>query len=251
MIFANGWEGPPTPEQLAAYGDGELDGRDALSPLKGKVEAWLAKHPEARAELETQRNLRRLWETTTPLEPADHTWEAVWRRLPAAPAAKSAPAKNRFPIGWAAAVLAATAAGLVLAFWPPRQAVPPQFTQPAAPAVLLDDGEPFAVATAEEVEILRVEGRDTPSLAVTDPVGEPFVVASADEIEILRVEGADTHTLAVMDQALRTLELLGPGEMTLHSVQPAAKDNMMPQVRVEGPSRPMIWARLDSEMEDD
>src|SRR5262249_61506287 len=79
-----------------------------------------------------------------------------------------------------------------------------------------------------------------------DPVREivPFVVATAEEIEILSVEGADHPSLAVGEMPVHgPLELLAPGEMTVTSVQPDARDNMTP-VFSQGPDTPMIWAPL-------
>src|SRR5205823_2431220 len=46
----------PSPGQLAAYVDGELDAAACR-----RVEAWLAAHPEAAAEIEAQRRLADLW----------------------------------------------------------------------------------------------------------------------------------------------------------------------------------------------
>ena len=76
----------------------------------------------------------------------------------------------------------------------------------------------------------------------------PFAVARAHEVEILNVEGADTHTLVVGDLPLKgLLELAGLGDVTVNSVQPAARDNMLPDVHLSGPGRPMIWAKLDTD----
>jgi anti-sigma factor RsiW len=78
---------------------------------------------------------------------------------------------------------------------------------------------------------------------------EPFPVATADEVEILSVAGADTHTLVVGQLPVRgPLELLEPGEVTVTSVEPDARDNMVPQMHDRPP---MIWARLGSDDVDD
>ncbi len=72
---------------------------------------------------------------------------------------------------------------------------------------------------------------------------EVFPVATAAEIAILRVEGADTHTLVVGELPVHgPLVLAGPGEVALTSVQPDARDQMMPHIRLDGPGRPLIWA---------
>jgi hypothetical protein len=85
----------------------------------------------------------------------------------------------------------------------------------------------------------------TPAAVAEDDV---FPVATASEVTILRVEGSDTETLVVGTLPVHgPLELALPGEVSLTSVQPDAHDNMVPRVLLRGPSRPMIWARLDTE----
>jgi len=72
----------------------------------------------------------------------------------------------------------------------------------------------------------------------------PFAVATAEEIEILSVVAADHPALAVGEMPVRgPLELLAPGEMTVTSVQPDARDNMTPVVP-QGADTPMFWAPL-------
>jgi anti-sigma factor RsiW len=210
------WE--PSPELLAAYFDGELDARDDAAVLRERLEAWLRRHPEAREELAAYRRLARLWHQTTPPEPSPETWQDVRARLHPAPQARP-----RRPIAvrrWAAALTAAAAlVGLVAWYWAGRGQVPDvpsaQFAQPkAAPA---EDMTPFPVATGDEVTILRVEGADTGTLVVGQlPVYGP-------------------------------LELAGPGDVDLTSVQPDLRDNMVPHVRLQWPHRPMIWAKLETE----
>jgi len=76
----------------------------------------------------------------------------------------------------------------------------------------------------------------------------PFSVAAAHEVEILNVDGADTPTLVVGELPVQgPLVLAAPGEVTVTSVQPAARDNMVPEVNVQGPRRPMIWARAETD----
>jgi hypothetical protein len=73
-------------------------------------------------------------------------------------------------------------------------------------------------------------------------------VAAAHEVEIMNVEGADTQSLIVGELPVKgPLELAAPGEVTVTSVQPAARDKMMPEVYVQGPGRPMIWATLKTD----
>jgi hypothetical protein len=200
----------PSPEILAAYFDGEL----AVHPeLRGRIADWLRAHPEARAVLDDYRRLAQLWQDTTPPVPAPARWQELDGRLAALQLARPPrwaprPALSRLA---AAGILAAAMALAVWSGWPP----------PAAPRVqkapIAEPDEVLAVATAAEVTILRVEGEDTQTVAVGElPVHGP-------------------------------LELAGPGEVTLTSVRPDARDRMMPHVRMDGDHRPMIWARVDAD----
>jgi hypothetical protein len=204
----------PAPELLAAYFDGELTGRPDQDELRGRIQDWLRRHPEGRAELADYRQLDRLWHETAPPDPGAAAWQQREAHLQRA--VRSLPARRRFSAGSRVAALLATAAAVALFAWMGRspQPVPP----PRQPAL----------AVAVEVEV--------------------FPVASADEIAILHVAGADTQTVIVGElPLLGPLELAGPGEVALTSVQPDARDNMMPQVRMGGAHRPMIWARVAEE----
>ncbi len=76
----------------------------------------------------------------------------------------------------------------------------------------------------------------------------PFPVASEREVVILRVDGDDTGTLVVGELPLEgPMELVSRGEITLSSAQPAQRDNMLPDIELNGPGRPMIWARSATE----
>ena len=76
MGFNDRFRNRPFPELLAAYADGELDAAG-----RAHVEAWLAEHPEAHAELETQRNLSRkhgrLWQTSASASPGEKSWSRL------------------------------------------------------------------------------------------------------------------------------------------------------------------------------
>jgi anti-sigma factor RsiW len=198
-------------EIVAAYADGEFEGRDDLALLKQRVEEWLRRHPEAHAELAEYRRLKQLWQETAPPEPAPEAWRQVLEVLRTAPA--SAPTSR---VTWRR--MAVFAAGL------------------AACLALVAVGwrrEPPA--------------SDPPALAHTEEEQEILSVASMDEVEILRVEGADTSTLVTGALPLQgSMELAAPGEVTITSVQPDARDQMVPMIRIGG-GRPMIWARLDTE----
>jgi hypothetical protein len=205
----------PTPEVLAAYFDGELGDRPESDALRQRIADWLRRHPEARAELTDYARLAGLWEETTPTDPDLDAWRRIEERLEAIPASRPE-RPRRFPARrWAVALLA-TAAGVVLVLWlglGRREAPPPivELKKPAPPAPAVDL--------------------------------EVFPVATAAEVTILRVEGADTQTVVVgILPLLGPLELAGPGEVALTSVQPDARDQMLPHVRMTGSHRPMIWA---------
>jgi hypothetical protein len=208
-------------EILAAYADGEFEGRDDLALLKQRVESWLKSHPEAHAELAQYRRLKQLWVETTPPEPTPAEWRAVLAAIEARRTAELEPRPRLSP--WSprtwrivAAVAVPVAACLALAVvWSLRFSsnVKPIVTAPAH--VLPESYEVLSVATMDEVEILRVEGADTGTLVVG----------------ALPVHGP--------------LELADPGEVTVTSIEPDARDQMVPVIRSAG--RPMIWARLDSE----
>jgi hypothetical protein len=189
----------PTPEQLAAYADGELDGRPALEPLRRRIAAWLAEHPDTAAEIEAQRRLTRLWRATTPPEPSEEVWDGVLERLEQLP--RTSP-EHGWRVarlaGWAGAALAACAAAVWLALalsgpGPGRAVVrqaprdPGKRERVVAPRPAPKEDEPFPVATADEVEILRINGADTETVLVGElPVSGPLIMPEPGEVEITR-----------------------------------------------------------------
>jgi anti-sigma factor RsiW len=206
MTLNPGPDGAPEPELLAAYFDGELEDR---ADLRRQVEDWLARDPEAQADLEGQRRLRELWQETTPPEPEPQQWQRVLAQV--------AQARRAAPRRWPAALLAVAACIAVfvgLAAW------------------LLQPGPaPVPIAANKPAEVVEV-----------------YPVASADEVVILHVEGDDKQTLVVGEFPLHgPLELAAPGDVERISSEPDARDQMVPDFRLQGPQHPMIWARLDSE----
>ncbi len=226
MIAWRGDDPPPTPEQLAAYADGELDGRPECAALRQHIEAWLAHHPEADAEVEAQRRLAQLWQASSPPEPSEAAWNDVLAQLeqhaatrPAAPARLGLFGKRALAAGVVAASAAAVwltlawlkppAGGEVARQGPPRPEVRPQ---PVPPRPAPRDVEPFPVATADEVEILSIQGADTGTLVVGEPpVRGPLVLVAQGEVEVTRAE---------------------------------------PEVRMGSAGPPMIWAPLANERDD-
>jgi len=196
----------PSPELLAAFADGELDGRDDAVELRARVEAWLDANPQAQSELAGNQRLKSLLDRTAPPSPTSETWRGILDRIenrPIVPSARRAPSAM-----W----IFGAAAGAACLLWVILLAG--SFVKPSATPI-----EVFVVATDADVEIVHVEG---------------------DAIDGLVVGRLPLHGV---------LELADPGEVTVMSVTPARRDNMMPTVHIEGPRRPMIWAKLEGEGE--
>lgn len=202
-------------ELLAAYADGELEGREELAQLRLQVETWLETHPEAHRELHEYRSLRELLEATPPPDQEEGVWEEMAHRLRVTRFRTEVP--NRPNQRWFVAGLAgAVAAGLAWAMF----SVPAHLENPQAKMTNARPG------SANNLE--------------------PFPVAGVGEVEILSVSGDSALALVVGELPLHgPMKLAGPGEVTVTSVQPAAHDNMLPVFRADG--NPMIWSRLDSE----
>lgn len=213
---------PPRPELLAAYFDGECEGRDDLALLKARIEDWLAQHPEAKADLAAYRRLLQLWQETAPPEPAAEQWTQMLDNLKKVPLPKTQTSKprRRIPV---VRVLATVAAALFAALWWSNWSPEPIHVAPT----------PQLVETTPKEEIETLE------------------VATISEVAIIRVEGADTQTLVVGELPLQgNLELVREGDVILTNIQPAAGDSMLPEVRLGTGSTPFIWARLESEQDE-
>src|SRR5262249_53897574 len=131
--------GRPSPEQFAAYSDGELGPAD-----RAAVDEWLLDHPADRAEVGAARQLARLMEATAAADPAEAARAGVLDRIAAAPPTPARRPKR--PHRWIAlAVVAAAglaAAAVVLALLP-------------RPPV-----EPLHVASDDDIEIISMDGGD-------------------------------------------------------------------------------------------
>jgi hypothetical protein len=189
------------PPELAGYVDGELDAARCA-----RVEAWLADHPEAAADVEAQRQLLRLWRTAPPPEPAEAEWAPVLTRLEAAFPAVPSPRRGGVP--WRALVVAglvaASVAAIVVGSWLVKRYPGPDQAPGPEPADALE------VASDADVEIISIEGEDVSGLVTGEPpVRDPLLLAL-------------------------------PGEVTVREVDPAAVST--PPMRVpDMPTAPMIW----------
>jgi anti-sigma factor RsiW len=168
---------PPSPEELAAYYDGELTAAD-----RRRVEDWLADHPEAAAELRRLRRLEALWQAAAPAEPTSSAWAGVLRGIeqgvsPVRGARPSARAPRRAGL---ALVAAASAAVVLLALalggrHPPAPLPPPQ--------------EPFPVASDADVEIVSVDADGAAAVLVGGlPLRHPIVLMAPGDVALRSVE---------------------------------------------------------------
>jgi anti-sigma factor RsiW len=177
--YAGAW--PPTPEQLAAYVDGELE-----AASRRQVEQWLATHPEAAAEVEAQRRLLALWRKLPACEPAEVEWAATLTRILAACETPARPVVGQ-RLAWTAAALTALAATVALALLggPSRRSE----THPRPQLVVVPAVEPLPVTTSAAVEIISMDAADASLLVIGQPpVNEPLVLAAAGEIQLDKLE---------------------------------------------------------------
>ncbi len=168
----------PTPEELAAFVDGELD-----QEASRDVADWLASHPEAAAEVRSLEHFARLWRRTPPPEPSAEQWAEVFGRvaqtLPVR--AEARPSRPRWLrwLGPAAAVAAAVVVVVLLRPRPeaPRIGAPPRLEQP------------FAVATDDDIRIISMDDTDHSALVVGQtPLREPLALVEPDEVTVEQVE---------------------------------------------------------------
>ncbi len=219
----------PDALHIAAFLDGEFDDQPQLADLGRRIREWLLDHPEAGAAALAQRRLARLMAATAAPEPSEAAWDCILARLEQAPAPASparAVTRRWRPTSVAAVLLSAAAAVwvvLALGHRSPPAVVRPQPDAPAVAVKQAPEPRPAAAPKPQEVEV--------------------FPVATADEIEILRIGGADTRTVAVTGMpTLGPLELARPGEIVLTRAES--------EVRVDGSGPPVFWMRQTEEIED-
>src|SRR5687768_10639232 len=140
------------PEFLAAYADGELGPRD-----RDRVERWLADHPEARELVEDQEALGRrnvdFWQAVSPPQPSRRAWDETLALI----RERTRRSVTRRWLPWVGSLaLAATATAATLLFLtPPGPAGGPE--APDRPRHAVETTmEPFAMASADEVQIISL-----------------------------------------------------------------------------------------------
>jgi hypothetical protein len=185
----NNPEHGPTPEQLAAYADGELSAPDAEA-----TERWLRDHPGAAAEVQALRHLAGLWQDQAPPEPTPAGWD---RTLQGIEARLSAPKPRRaggsptlrLVLGLAAACIIALLLARVL--WSP---VPKPAPVPPEP-----DEEPYAVATSDEIIIISMDPRNDANLVIgRKPVPGELEWANIDDVTLVEFKPNDEGQVPTM-----------------------------------------------------
>ncbi len=168
---------PLSPELLAAYADGELTPAECA-----RVEAWLAAHPDARADVEEQRRLARLFDQAAPPPPSDERWSEAMAHVRDRLAVPPAAVKRWQRRAALAALLAVAAAAAVLALVLNSHRT--ARVDPASPPRPGDD-EVFSVASPDDVEILSMDDRDRGALVVGEPpVNEPMEMVTVDDVKV-------------------------------------------------------------------
>jgi hypothetical protein len=230
----------PSREELAAYADGALNAAVRDHPLRQRIEEWLIDHPDAAAEVAALHRLDRLMAQTAAADPGDAAWTALWTRFQRVPVRT---ARTRTRWAWPAAVVlaAAAAAALLVMVGAPGK------NGPLSPT--LEEEEPLPVVSADDVDIIRMDGADAGVLAVgKPPVDGPLPVAETREVDVVQVNGADTDALVVGELPVQgPLVLASPGEVVLMRVD-SSTENEVPDVHMGAQDVPMVWARLDEEV---
>ena len=247
-------QAPPAQGWLTAYVDGELTDEE-----RARVEAWLARNPEARAEVEGQRRLKGLWDRCPVPEPDRFAWDDVLARVESAlnPTATEKPARPEPRQGprdqtwlWAAG---AVAAAVLLALWlsrPQRPAVEPAgsdddvFEVASEADVVIDDMDP---ADARAVVVGRVPAPESYGLKP----GELLEVASPDDVTILSMDAADTGALVVGEAPVAgALALATREEVQVDQLTPHPGDETMPYLHAPRGGWPMVVAPVKAVRKD-
>lgn len=167
----------PTPEQLAAYADGELD-----PAARVRVQEWLADHSEGAAAVEATRSLQRVWRETRPDDPSEAAWGRTLREVENRLAAE----RSRSPRTIARMVRVllplSGAAAILLAVTLHRPVVTPPLAPPEPIEVL-------PIVSANEIEIISMDDVDRTALVVgRPPLWEPMVLVSPGDTSEIHIQ---------------------------------------------------------------
>jgi hypothetical protein len=179
------WHNPdrPTPAELAAWADGELEGSDAA-----RVEAWLSAHPDDAPDAESSRLVGLFRDHAAP-EPSAAAWDRTLSRIAERTNARR---NNRWQLTLFCGIAAAALAGVIAAsFLLPGKKVTNLVVDATTTIVLPpgdDNDEPFPVARAGEIDVLAMDARDANRVVIIgNPLLEPFEVVSSEEVELVSV----------------------------------------------------------------
>ena len=169
----------PSIEELTAFLDGELGPDDWT-----RVQDWLANHPEDATLVEDHRNLLRFWRETTPADPSEKAWGEVFARIEAGTRQAGAHVRTslrrgrRIRVGLLGAAAAAAVILAIVAPWRER-----------------DNGVDlagFPIVTADDVDLVSMEGNDAELLVVGNPpVQEPMELVASGDVTLIRIERSD------------------------------------------------------------
>jgi anti-sigma factor RsiW len=170
--------GAPSPEELAAFADGELDRQS-----RARVQAWLLSHPEASAEVDATLRLDRLHQATAADDPGESTWAGVLRRIETRAAEQRRSAAGLLPRLARIFLPLAGAAAVLLALWLVQRDHGPM---PASSTAAV---EPFPVVSADDIEIVSLDDADRRALVVgKPPLDEPMVLVAAGDTSEIKIE---------------------------------------------------------------
>jgi anti-sigma factor RsiW len=202
----------PTPEQIAAWVDGETSRCEA-----DFVEAWVADHPEARRDAESMAQLTRLYRDQPIPTPSEARWRSALDRI--VPRVAPTPEAARRWRAWLGVALASAAlvGAVILArnLWP-------------APT-------PAPIAQVPQVPDEEDE--------------EPFAVASSSEVHIIRMDAEDADRVVTGRPLLGTMDFAGPGDIDVLQVQPDPDEGRTPRLERRAGLSWVVLAKADEEDE--
>jgi hypothetical protein len=238
----------PCQTWLMAYVDGELTDEE-----RARVEGWLARNPEARAEVDALRHLKTLCERCRVPGPDALAWDEILARIESTldSAAReealtdSGPPRMRGRSRWRWVAWVAAAAAILLTLWLSRPAVSPDES---------DDREPFEVASEADVQIDDMDPADGRALVVgrlppagsfgLEP-GERLQVVSPEEVTIISMEGADLQALVVGEPPVTgALVLATRDEIQVEHMAPHPTNETVPYLHAPEGGWPMVVAPL-------
>jgi hypothetical protein len=187
-------ESGPTPEQLAAYVDGELAWAD-----RAAVEAWLLRDAAAAAEVESLRRFGQAWRDAAPPAPGPEAWSLVRDKIEAGLHRPPQPGGNgrwtrRLLLGAVAATVGAAAAAVLAVALSGLGRTPAPTTpnpESGGTEIVKVDEEPYLVVDADDVVVVSICGCDTCCLVAARPPVDHVTeqdLAREQDVALLNVE---------------------------------------------------------------